>query len=209
MKNKHIYMSKLTALHQDVRELRASTTEEIRDIRHSTSTSKDDKQDEIKGLRASTTAAIKEMRHETKIEIKAKLDAKRAANVAKVIHNRVHEFQHLINQQSARVTRVMKVSATLKAAGKDTGAADSLLVDASLKLSHASTTLLSINTNATTTASSTNPSATLSALKTTFESVSADLKVVHKDIATAISDLKGLGSVEIHATSTATTTTSL
>ncbi|MCC2631002.1 MAG: hypothetical protein K0S38_811 [Candidatus Paceibacter sp.] len=169
---------------------------------------REEKKEVQKEQRASTTAAKKEQRAEAKIELNARLDAKKQDSVAKVIRNRVGAFQKIIKEQSKRVTRLEQISIQFKAAGKNTVATDGFLLDARAKLTHASSTLASINVNASSTAGSTNPGQQLNALKTTFDSVKSDLKVVHEDISDAITSLKGLGNIKIHATSTATTTIS-
>lgn len=168
-------------------------------------------------VRASTTAAIKnlkedekekigELRTAAKIEIKGRLDERRKNNVIRVITNRVREYTKNITKLLNRVTRVSNVAAKVKAAGKDTTVADAALADARAKLADGQVKLASISASATSTATSTTPGDKLNKLKDLFSGVNADIKTAHKDIATAISLLKGLGYGE-HATSTNATTT--
>jgi hypothetical protein len=162
---------------------------------------------ERKDNASTTKAEMQAKREAAKIEIKAKLDAKKQENVANVIRNRVRAFQKIVKQQSERVTRLSSVAATLKANGKNTAAAEGFLIDARVKLSHASSTLATINANASTTAAATTPGEKLNQLKKTFDSVQSDLKVVHEDIADAITSLKGLGNVNLKVEAKATSTT--
>lgn len=183
----------------EIKQIRASSTLEIRGER-----------DEIKNIRASTTAAIKAVHVETKIAVKAKLDAKKQEKVLKVLRNHIAEELKHIAQLSKRANELSIITLRIKAAGRNTLTADGLLIDARAKLAHASSTLASINVTASSTVSSTTPGAKLEQFKTQFDSVKADIKVVHTDLAEAISSLKGIGrGIDFgkHGTSTTATTT--
>ena len=154
---------------------------------------------------ASSTEARKEHRAEVKLAIKTKLDARRQENVKRIIENRVKKHQEIINAQKKRISRVALIAGKIKAAGKDTSAADLKIADANAKIELAVSDLASINTTASTSVAALNPGDKLAQIKTLFDTVNADIKAVHQDIADAISDLKGLGKVEFHASSTAST----
>lgn len=169
--------------------------------------SNDDRDDENKGkgeLRtmavASSTATStnKGKRIETKIQIKAKLNAKKQQAVVKVIDNRVKAYAHLIAQQSKRVDRVAEVAAKIDSTTASSSPALGFIADARAKLAHASSTLLSINATATSTASSSNPTASLTSVKSKFDIVHNDIVAAHQATAKAIAALKGLGKKTIN-----------
>jgi hypothetical protein len=182
-----------TDSHHPLKDLRNEIREE-----HASSTEDHD-------LLSSSTEARKARHAEEKLEIKTKLDARHQENVKHVIANRIKAHQEIINAQKNRIARITLVAGKIKAAGKDTSAADAKLVDASAKLTLATADLAAITTSASTTVSATNPGEKLNKMKTLFDTVNADIKAAHKDITEAIVALKALGNVEFHATSTAST----
>lgn len=162
---------------------------------------------EIKDIRASSTAEIRDLRDqvkETRIDIKAKLTTKKQLAVLKVISNRVRAFEKIINQQKDRANRVAAVAAKIKAQGKDTSIADAALLDAQTKLADGLTKLASIKTTASSTVASSTPGQTLNAVKDIFNQVKEDIKTAHKDIARAISSLKGIGYGKVDRPATTT-----
>jgi hypothetical protein len=154
--------------------------------------------------RAAARGEIKLKHAEAKIEIKARLDDKRKENVKRVVDNRIRAYNKHINQLSTRVTR-LEVIANKATTTASTTASLSLLAQAKVKLTHASTTLASINANASTTVSASNPGQALQSVKAQFDTVNDDIKAAHKLISDAIKSLKGVGlkaKVESHGTTT-------
>lgn len=180
-----------------IRESREEEREDIKDIR-----------DDVRNgstTKAEGRAEIKTKRVETRIEIKTKLDEKRKNNVKKVIDNRISAHRKHINQLSNRIVRIEKVIGQASSTASTTIAL-SALAEAKVKLTHASSTLATINANTSTTIASGNPGTQLQSVKAQFDSVYEDIKAAHQKINEAIRSLKGL-SLKVKAESYGTTTT--